>query len=187
MKAFPRPALALIVALTVIPTAALADNTPKALYEATLDFDNDGTMDRAALVQEPGSATTDLYIYLSAGSDALDLSRQPTFLKKDLTRERIRAFESKSKGSLRVEFGCGGCSNDYETTLKIAYRGGEFLVAGYTFDWDTRNGIGSCDINFLTGKGVASHGRSKSKPIKAKFAPVRLADWSEEKRPKACH
>jgi hypothetical protein len=82
--------------------------------------------------------------------------------------------------------GCGGCSNDYATTLRIVYRGGKFLVGGVTYDWDTRSGIGSCDINFLTGNGVTSRELGKSRLINAKFAPVKLGDWSEEKRPKAC-
>ena len=81
-----------------------------------------------------------------------------------------------------------GCSNDTETSLTIIHRSGEFWVAGFTFNWDTRDyGIGGCDINFLAGKGVFSRGpNGRKKPIKARFAPIRLADWSDEKRPKAC-
>lgn len=181
--AFHCAALATIVALGMAPLSALAENAPKVLNEVALDIDHDSKMDRAALVEAADGA--DLYIYLAA--ETLDLSRKPSILKKGLTTARILRFESDAKGSLTVVSGCGGCSNDYATTLTIVYRGGQFLIGGVTYDRDTRTGTGSCDINFLTGKGVKSKGLAKDKPIKAKFAPIKLADWSEAKRPKACN
>ena len=35
-------------------------------------------------------------------------------------------------------------------------------------------------------QGTSSRGLDKPKPIKARFKPVRLADWSEDREPKAC-
>jgi hypothetical protein len=95
-------------------------------------------------------------------------------------------IETNSKGSLVVHYGCGGCSNDYETTLTIAHRGGVFVVAGFSLGWETREGSGSCDVNLLTGKGFRSRGQAKAKPIRAIFIPVRLADWSAEKQTEVC-
>ena len=81
--------------------------------------------------------------------------------------------------------GCGGCSNDYSTTLTIVYRGGEFLVGGYTYDWETRDTAGTCDINFLTGKGTLLDGiEGPGEPMADKFMPVKLADWSETRGPR---
>jgi hypothetical protein len=177
-----------IVALAPNPTPALADDKPslEVLYEVVLDIDNDGKSDRAALVQEPGSkGGGDLYIYLGAGGEKLDLSKKPTF-RKDFAEVRFLGLESNSKGSLVVTDGCGGCSNDFETILTIVHRGGEFLVAGFTYQWETRDRRGSCDINFLSGRGVASDGVGGEKPIKGKFRPIKLADWSDDKRPKPC-
>jgi hypothetical protein len=172
--------------LATVSTFALADDapSPKILNEITLDIDHDGKPDRAALVQTADGTDADLYVYLD--SEKIDLARKPSILKKSLTTTRILRFESDAKGSLIVVSGCGGCSNDYATTLTIVVRGGQFWVGGVTYDWDTRTGTGSCDVNFLTGKGVRSRGLAKGKPIKAKFAPIKLADWSEAKRPKAC-
>jgi hypothetical protein len=177
-----------IAVLAMIPGYALAEDSspPKPPYEVRLDFDNDGKMDRAVLVEDPTTGTADLSIYLAAGGDPLEPSGKPAILKKSLTADHILRFESNGKGSLIVMSGCGGCSNDYATTLTIVYRHGAFLVGGVTYDWDTRNGTGNCDIDFLTGKAVMSRGRGKGKPISGKFAPVKLADWSEDKRPKAC-
>ena len=47
--------------------------------------------------------------------------------------------------------------------------------------------LGGCDIDFLSGKGVASDGLDEGKPLQEKFSPVRLADWSDDKRPAACN
>ena len=187
---FQRMALPWIAVIAIASMPAMAENKPsmKVLNEITLDIDNDGKADRAALVEDPESVGADLYIYLGGGDEKLDLSKKPGFLKKDLADGLILGFESRVKGSLIVKYGCGGCSNDHETTLTIVHRDGDFLVAGFTYAWDTRNeGIGGCDINFLSGKGVSSRGLGKSKPIQAKFKPIRLAEWSEHKHPKACH
>jgi hypothetical protein len=174
--------------MAAIPACALAENSLplQSPYEVTLDIDHDGKMDRAVLAEDPASGNGDLSIYLAAGAAKPDYSRPPAILKKRLTTARILRFESSGKGSLIVMSGCGGCSNDYATTLTIVYRGGEFLIGGVAYDWDTRSGMGHCDVNFLTGKGVTSRGPTKGKPFKAKITPVKLADWSPEKQPKAC-
>ncbi len=186
--AFPYAALTWIVAIAMIPGCALAENTlpVKSPYEVTLDIDHDGKMDRAILVEAPSTGNGDLYIYLGTGAEKIDPTRKPAIVKKNLTTARILQIEGDGKGSLIVMSGCGGCSNDYATTLTIVYRRGDFLIGGVTYDWDTRSGMGHCDINFLTGKGVKSRGLTKGKPFKVKITPVKLAEWSPERRPKSC-
>lgn len=184
---------ALTVVLAIAPVSAvLAQPSPdpqdrqEDRHEVTLDIDNDGKMDRAVLVRHPKSRHGDLTIYLDAGTGTLDPSRKPAIVKTNLTDARINGFESKGKGSLVITYGCGGCSSDYETTLTIVHRRGKFLVAGYTYSWETRAGSGSCDFNLLTGKAVMSINLGKERPIKGRFAAVPLADWSDDKRPKGC-
>jgi hypothetical protein len=191
-----------IAAFGVVTASAFAEEKREALDELRLDINNDGKMDRAVLVGDSGGGYMDLYIYLAAGDEKLDLSRQPDFLKKEITDGSImeRALESKGKGSLAVTscYGCGARKSS-EETITIAYRGGEFLVAGYTRSWvwnsevhkadgswDMETLMGGCDINFLTGKGVASQSLDEGKPLTEKFTPIKLSDWSEEKRPRAC-
>jgi hypothetical protein len=183
-------ALALIAAMAVAPAAARAEEKPaaKVVYKITLDIDHDGKLDRAAVVQDPASSYADLVIYLD-GPGPLDPSRIPSFLKKNLTADPVVGLESAGKGSLKVKYGRVGLgSNQYEMALTITHRRNEFWVVGFAKTWDMRDGsIGSCDINFLTGKGVATHSNAKPRPIKAKFAPIKLSDWSDAKRPKACN
>ncbi len=184
--AFRHAALAWFVISVTGPMAALAEEPFfPARHEVTLDIDKDGKMDRAVIVPETDIARAELSIYLAANDESL--SGKPTFRKTVMLDRLLLAFESKGNGSLILGYGCGGCSNDYETTLTIIHRDGEFLVAGYTFAWDTRNGIGSCDIDLLTGQGVMTEGLDgEGKPIDGEFAPVRLADWSDDGRPEAC-
>lgn len=186
--AFRRAALAWSVALAMMAAYALGQDKPplKPPYEVTLDIDHDGKMDRAVLVEDAATGNGDLYIYLATGAEKIDPTRQPAIVKKTLTTARILRFESDSKGALVVMSGCGGCSNDYATTLTIVYRRSEFLIGGVTYDWDTRNGMGSCSFDFLTGKGIRSRGLAKGKPFTAKLTSVNLADWSDDNRSKVC-
>ena len=186
-KASQRIAFACIVLFAFFPAPAFAAFIDQPV-ELSLDMDDDGTMDRVAVVPDPESTNIDLSIYLGVGDGKLDPSRKPAFRRQGFALDwPLLAVESKGKGSLVIASGCGGCSNDYSTTLTIVYRGGEFLVGGYTYEWETRESAGTCDINFLTGKGTMLEGiEGDGKPLAGTFAPVKLADWSDDTRPKAC-
>ena len=206
-----------------VTAPAFADVKREALYEVTLDIDRDGKMDRAVLVVVggPGGRTdfgpmsderygleaeesVDLYIYLAAGDEKLDLSRQPTFLKKGIADTEqtnwVQPLESTGNGSLIATFVYGwGARQSWGESLTIVHRGGEFLVAGYTRDWEWGNEvhkvdgswdvetlIGGCDINYLTGKGTMYRVLDEYRPMKGTFKLVKLADWQVGKRPKSC-
>ncbi|MER8430203.1 hypothetical protein [Mesorhizobium caraganae] len=192
--AFHLAALPWIVAVATAPTAARAQDEPP--FEVSLDLDNDGQTDRAVIAQDTNSGQADLSIYLAASEGRLDPSRKPSLVKKALTEDRILALESKGKGSLVITscFGCGA-SKSTEETLTVVYRRGKFLVGGYSRSWDwgeqkadgtVETTLGGCDINYLTGKATVSKDLEAGRPIKGKFKPVPLKDWSYEKRPKAC-
>ncbi len=174
--------------------AACAQDEPP--FEVTLDMDNDGQADRAMITTKPDDGSADLSLYLAAGGGKLDPARKPDFVKNALTQDRVLALEDKGKGSLVVTscFGCGA-NKSWEAKLTIVWRGGKFLVAGYSRDWDwnvqkadgpVETTLGGCDINFLTGKGVASKDLDDGKPVTGKFVPIALADWSDDSRPEPC-
>jgi hypothetical protein len=179
--AFHLATLPWIVALAAVPMSALAQDEPPAdaPLEVPLDMDHDGRMDRAVVVQDPDSGEAVLTIYL-AGDQKLDPSRKPTFVKKAVTEGRILELAAKGKGSLAITscFGCGA-NKSWEETLTIVYRGGKFLVAGFSRNWDwnvqkadgsVETTLGSCDINYLTGKGIASQDLSDGRKIHAQVA-----------------
>ncbi|MDX8503389.1 hypothetical protein RFM99_34095 [Mesorhizobium sp. VK4C] len=53
-----------LIALAALPEPALAGDKPA--FELALDIDQDGTMDRAVVMQDDGGPA-DLYFYLATG------------------------------------------------------------------------------------------------------------------------
>ena len=154
-----------------------------------LDINRDGKRDRAVLARNDDDRSyVDLYIYLGVDADKPDPAREPSIVKRRLASGHVHEMTGKGNGSLRVESRCGGCSNDDETSFSIVYRAGDFLIGGLSRSWELRDGsVGSCDVNYLTGKGVASNGLpARNKAIRTAFGPIRLAEWSEERIPRAC-
>ncbi|NJM30254.1 MAG: hypothetical protein HC855_09270 [Rhizobiales bacterium] len=201
----------------VIPASGQGKEARAILSDIAIDLDNDGKMDRAMLVLVNPESTVnrigggeahmlgenervDLYVFLGDGDRAPDLSRKPQFIKKSIVdtenAQMVLALESKAKGSFTISscYGCGA-RKSWEQSLTIVSRRGEFLVAGFTRNWEwnvhtsdanVETAMGGCDINFLSGKGVASRDLGEGKPLRTKFKPIKLALWSERKLPKAC-
>lgn len=147
----------------------------------------------------------DLYIYLGTGDDKLDLSRKPALMKKAIVDRGktnwVQPLEKNDDGSLVLTSVYGwGARKSWGESLTIVHRGGDFLVGGYAKDWewanevrkadgtlDVETAMGGCDIDFLTGKAVASQGLDEEEtPIEGKFTPVKFADWPAGKLPEAC-
>lgn len=83
--------------------------------------------------------------------------------------------------------------NRWEQTLTIAYRNTDFVVAGFTYNYrDTLDleATGDCDLNVLTGKGVANlpdgKGGSIRKQISAGPNFVPFKDWPGDGGLKEC-
>jgi hypothetical protein len=133
----------------------------------------------------------DLHIYLGAGDAPLDLSRKPSFLKPGIVRgerqNQIFPLQARN-GALIIKTAYNLHSNWAQETLTIVHRGGDFLVAGFSREYDMKSGEqGGCDINFLAGKGAVSKGvDGKKRRLKVRAKPVKLAAWSARSIPKAC-
>jgi hypothetical protein len=202
--AFRRAALVATIALA--PACANAEPGPalKALSEITLDIDHDGKMDRAVFVAPEGTGfpsldrstmfgedeRLDLYIYLGNGNEKLNLTRRPTFIVKDViaTTRSNQVFPLESRnGALVVKAARNMFGNWAPETLTIVHRKGDFWVAGYALNYELKNGArGECDINFLTGKGIAAKGSAEPQRIRERFVPIRPLDWPKRRRPDAC-
>jgi hypothetical protein len=143
--------------------------------------------DRAALVRNADGDDVDLAIYLSAGGKAAD---KPSLYKVAFGWTGAMAgtgpeLSLNKAGSLIVVFQNDSIGRDrWRQQYTIAFRGGDLVVAGY--DYQARDTLdpnhgGSCDINFLAGRGTRN-----GKPIKLAAAPIRLADWTDQSAPPAC-
>ena len=70
----------------------------------------------------------------------------------------------------------------WRLTLTIAYRDGDYRVAGYTYEWrDTLdladNGV--CDVNLLTGLGEVSVDGGATKRFAQSLPALPVTDWTE--------
>jgi len=204
MSGIRRRVFFLLMLCGALASPARAD--PKALFEIALDIDHDGKVDRAVLVGVEGTGSygpnndwfmfgaderVALHIYLGTGDAPLDLPRKPSFLKPGVIRgerqNQIFPLQARN-GSLIITTAYNLYSNWAQETLTIVHRKGALLVAGFSRSTDMKSGEqDSCDINFLTGKGVVQKGvDGKARPLKQRFKPVKLAVWSTQSIPKAC-
>jgi hypothetical protein len=189
---------------------AVAAPLREVLFEATLDMDADGKLDRAVLVLVgPGRDTTwdlsrghyplttddtvDLAIYLGTGDAPVDISKPPTILKKNIADREyagwLQSLDVVNKRSLKVGWNAQpGSSHDLEERLTIAWRKGRFLVVGIDVFWENPNGIGNCQLNLSTGEGSRAEGEFPApKPtFKAKVKPIVLEKWSAKTWPTQC-
>lgn len=72
--------------------------------------------------------------------------------------------------------------NRWHLTLTIAYRGGAYMIAGYTYShYDTLNldDAGTCDLNLLNGNGFLTVGTGPKQAIRHDVAQVPVTEWKE--------
>jgi hypothetical protein len=171
------------------PARAEAPSFENVLSVVTLDFTGNGRLERAVLVQNKDDAA-DLYLYLSKDELTTDSVLALVETKKNVAYSgsmwgQLPSLDVNGKGSLLIKSGNEAIGRDRWTqTLTVVYRNKEFLVGGIAYtarDTIDPEGGGSCDLDLLSGKGLRN-----GKPIEAKLAPIRLADWSDERLPKAC-
>jgi hypothetical protein len=198
----------LFYVLVVCP--ALAAPVREMLFDAALDMNGDGTLDRAALILVgpgrdtiwdltrgtyplSGGETVDLAIYLGAGDFPADLTQTPTLLKQNfIDREYagwVQALEVVNKRSLKVGWNYApGATNDLDESLIIAWRKGNFLVVGVEVYWENHGENGNCQLNLSTGQGSKAEGEFPApKPtFKAKVKPIALEKWSAKTWPTQC-
>lgn len=189
--------IAMSVFVTGATTTLSAQETPVVPREVRLDIGGDGKLDLARIIENSDDGSGDLLVYLGVGDGEPDPSRKPDFVKKNILAGTILAFESRGDNSLALTT-CVGCGarQSTEETLVIVYRMRAFMVGGFDRSWDLNTELasgefetkmGSCSINFLTGEGRASEGLDPDQPVKRRFKPVTLADWSEETIPGICY
>lgn len=188
--------------LTVLATAAQAQSSPQGadlpasispasvMSVVTADWNGDGSMDRAVLV-EGDDDDANLYIYLaSTGSDGTE--RRDLALAKSGAAWRglmwgtLPSLDTNQKGSLLLKSGNDAIGRSrWSQTLTITYRNKVFTIVGITFtsrDTLSPGAGGGCDLNLLSGQGIQN-----GKKIKIAAKPIPLADWSDESLPKECN
>lgn len=168
---------------------AMAQDFPadRIIAAATGDWNKDGAPDLALLVA-PGDDSDMISIDIFLQSDDHKLL-------KPVAQARDKIFGNYShdglygndpdikalgNGSIAVTSQQNAIGrNRWEQTLTIAYRNGDFVVAGYTYNYyDTLDpdAAGKCDYNVLTGKAMVN-----DKPAKVAPRTIKIQDWDQEK------
>jgi hypothetical protein len=158
---------------------------------ASGDWNKDGATDLALLVA-PGSDDEVVGIYLYVTESDRGLLRLVTAApdkvwgntRLDGLYGRDPAITALANGSIAVMSHNSSIGRDrWEKTLTLAYRGGRFIVAGYTYsDYDTiDNDSGSCDYNVVTGKLTRDETARSVAP-----RTVSIEDWTDEIGSTAC-
>ncbi len=166
-------------------TAPAGFASEKVISALTGDWNNDGGIDHAVLVEGDDSDAA-LFVYLSDGNGNVKLAgyaRNIAFAGRmfgntpELLLGKTGALQVHSEN---IAIG----RNHWERTLTLAYRNDVMVVGGITtsgYDTMDPKSATSCDINLLTGKG-----KSGKDPIKVKAGGIPIAQWTDDNVPEEC-
>ncbi len=176
------------IAAVLLALACAGPTVAQDVVDSALsDLNGDGLRERFTLLHYPGADTADLIIEDTGTGriTAHDLVHSPD------VPGRIASVDVAPNGSIRVlSMNESIGRNRWHQTLTIAFRNGDYRIAGLTFEYyDTldMDVFGGCDLNFLNGKGFAWHGTRKKTAITHDQQPVRMVDWTDSTElPKVC-
>ena len=183
---------ATIVTATPVLAMAQAFAPERIIDAATGDWNKDDNQDLALLVgPEDGGQDIGIYIYVRDKDHPLLklVTQAPAKIWGTSTLDGFFGQEPSitalPSGSIAVTSQNSSIGRDrWEQTLTLAYRNGDFVVAGYTYtSYDTLkpdDGM-KCDYNVLTGK-------VKRNDVASKVAPrfVTIQDWTDDTGPGPC-
>ena len=147
-----------VLALGLAPALASAQEPPAPgdlVAALSGDWNGDGQPDAALITQAEGG-DADLSLYL--GDPVFGLKRvvdRPRVVFSGPMGGQLPALEPNSPSSFKLhqeQIGIG--RTPWESTLSIAWRGGQFVLAGYSYQFYDRidpDHNGHCDVNLLTG------------------------------------
>lgn len=184
----------LTAALLSAQAAVASDAGPARIVDAAVgDWNGDGKPDLAVLAEAAADAEDDqlgIYIYLRDDHDLLRLAASaPGKIWGSTAIDGIYGQEpsikAAGKSSIAVHSQNSAIGRDrWEQTLTLAYRNGQFVVAGYTYsDYDTLDpdAGGTCDYNALTGK-LQKGGKDQTSEPRV----IAITDWKDETGQSIC-
>jgi hypothetical protein len=181
------------------PSMVLAEpiETRKIITAATGDWNGDGAVDLAMIVETEPGEPMDMHFFLR--------DREHNFLRPaGIVREQITGewngydrpgYEASDtepeltalpNGSIRLYLPAMPVgSKRTNQTLTLAYRNDAFIVAGFAYDYHDyleENVASDCDYNVLTGKGKSSKmqpdGTTVQKIVSVEGKVIPFAEWN---------
>lgn len=139
-----------------LPTLAVAESAPGRLLAAlSADWNADGILDAATLVQA-ADGMADLVVYLGTGVTGLEpVVAVASVVFAGPMAGQLPTLSARTDTSFAINSEQTGIGRTpWFQSITVALRGGEFLVAGYSYSFYDRLDLahfGSCDVNLLTG------------------------------------
>ncbi len=197
----------LLAFMLFLPTATLAEpiETRKIITAVTGDFNGDGAVDLAMVVETEPGHPMDVHFFLR--------DKEHNYLKPvEIVHEQIQGewngyeragYENSDtepeltmlpNGSIKfylpaMEIG----SERTDMTLTIAWRNDAFIVAGFAYDhydYLKENAESACAYNVLTGKGTSSEkqpdGSTKHRNVSVEGQTIAFKDWNPGTTFSAC-
>ncbi|MBZ9678661.1 hypothetical protein [Mesorhizobium sp. ES1-1] len=199
--------LALALLAIALPATGFAEpiETRKIITALTGDFNGDGASDLVMVVETEPTDPMDIHFFLR--------DKEHNYLKPvEIVHEQVDAewngydrpgygnsdtepeLTLLPKGSIKVYLpALPQGSERTNQTLTIAYRDGNFIVAGFAYDsedFQQDNVASACDLNVLTGKGTSSKkqpdGTTRHKTVSVAGRTVAFRDWNPGEAFSAC-
>jgi len=173
--------------LLLLPSAVFGQNFTASLE---VDLNGDGIKDRAELKETSQGGGADLYIWLGKSDGTMHLGSKANELVWVGGIGQQPEIGLTQHGSLQIVSQNIAIGRDrWVQTLTIAWRGGAFVLAGFTYNWyDTLNleSSGSCDVNLLNGRGELFKGKDDRKTtFRTKLRAMPIEKW-DKNIPKEC-
>ncbi|MCR9088137.1 MAG: hypothetical protein NXH97_15485 [Rhodobacteraceae bacterium] len=169
--------------LLLIATILVVASPGAAQIQITADFNGDGAEDLAELVFNSQLFSADLLI-----ATATQTHRFPQIAYSGAMEGQEASLTLAQDGALEVHSGNRSMGRDrWDQTLTIVWGGEGFLLAGIKRAWWdtlTPDSDGNCDVNLLTGKGLAN-GPEGAREIRLEAPAPALADW-DQALPEGC-
>lgn len=167
----------------------------RVISSITDSWSDDAFIDRAILVQvddEDLGPVLDLIIY--SENDETYAFDEVARIKDVAWQGRMWGMHATMKlnesGSIQIYSGNDAIGhNRWHEILTVAYRDGAFRVAGYYNDWyDTLDlaNSGSCDLNFLNGKGIVKYGEEGDDMFSHTIPALELTQWDRAEAAALC-
>ncbi len=159
----------------------------------TGDFNDDGSFDRAVLVDNGDDATANLIVYFYTDNGFSLGGFSQSIVYNGGMAGSIPDLRLGKTGGLQVHSENIAVGRDHwEQTLSIAWRNKQLVVSGITAthnDTLDPNAGGGCDVNLLSGKGKTTavvRGKNITKALAVAAGGVPLGQWNDDRMPKAC-
>jgi len=156
----------------------------------TADWNHDGHMDRAVLIENREMGGADLIIYIGTKDGMVEDTYAAQIAWQGGMWGQQPSLSLSDSGSLLLHSLNSSIGRDrWENTLTIAYRNEVFVVAGFTYSYyDTldHDNNGYCDLNLLTGRGVVALNGDAEQEIDGIAFGGYVSEWHMENFPGEC-